>query len=145
MRGLSRLLRRNPTDAERALWDALTKDRRFAGMFKRQTPVGPHINDFVSFRERLVIDVVPQAESEAAATARAERHGYLQQRGYRVVRIAEAEVARDVAGVLDRLAAVATQALVVPAKAGTHDHRRGDGRASSNPGRASHVGMAPRR
>ena len=85
MRGLSRLLRRNPTDAERALWEALTKDRRFAGMFKRQTPIGPHINDFVSFRERLVIDVVPQAESEAAATARAERHGWLQQRGYRVV------------------------------------------------------------
>ena len=50
VRGLSRLLRRNPTDAERALWEALTKDRRFAGMFKRQTPIGPHINDFVSFR-----------------------------------------------------------------------------------------------
>ena len=51
VRGLSRLLRRNPTDAERALWDALTKDRRFAGLgFKRQTPVGTHITDFVSFR-----------------------------------------------------------------------------------------------
>ena len=75
VRGLARLLRRNPTEAERALWEALTKDRRFAGLFKRQTPVGPHINDFVSFRERLVIDVVPEAESEAAAKARAERHG----------------------------------------------------------------------
>ena len=32
VRGLARLLRRNPTDAERALWDALTKDRRFAGL-----------------------------------------------------------------------------------------------------------------
>src|ERR1700722_13754374 len=31
VRGLSRLLRRNPTDAERTLWEALTKDRRFAG------------------------------------------------------------------------------------------------------------------
>src|SRR5437763_11919284 len=31
VRGLARLLRRNPTDAERRLWDALTKDRRFAG------------------------------------------------------------------------------------------------------------------
>ena len=48
---------------------------------------------------------MPQAESEAAATARAERHGYLQQRGYRVVSVAEADVVRDVAGVLDRLAA----------------------------------------
>src|SRR5262249_20414918 len=43
VRGLARLLRRNPTDAERAFWEALTKDRRFAGRgFKRQVPVGPH-------------------------------------------------------------------------------------------------------
>ncbi len=41
VRGLARLLRRNPTDAERALWQALVNDRRFAGRgFKRQTPVG---------------------------------------------------------------------------------------------------------
>ena len=39
VRGLARLLRRNPTDAERSLWQALTNDRRFAGRgFKRQTP-----------------------------------------------------------------------------------------------------------
>src|SRR5450759_3344495 len=49
VRGLARLLRRNPTDAERILWQALTTDRRFAGQFKRQTPVGRHIPDFVSF------------------------------------------------------------------------------------------------
>src|SRR3954467_7645582 len=28
-RGLARLLRRNPTDAERALWESITRDRRF--------------------------------------------------------------------------------------------------------------------
>src|SRR6516164_11418464 len=50
VRGLARLLRRNPTDAERLLWDALTNDRRFAGKgIKRQVPVGTHITDFVSF------------------------------------------------------------------------------------------------
>ena len=52
VRGLARLLRRNPTDAERILWQALTTDRRFAGQFKRQTPVGRHIPDFVSFVHR---------------------------------------------------------------------------------------------
>jgi tRNA/rRNA methyltransferase len=31
VRGLARLLRRNPTEAERSLWQALTNDRRFAG------------------------------------------------------------------------------------------------------------------
>jgi tRNA/rRNA methyltransferase len=105
VRGLSRLLRRNPTDAERALWEALTKDRRFAGMFKRQTPIGPHINDFVSFQQRLVIDVVPEAESEAAAKARAARHAWLAARDYRVVEIAEGDITRDAGAVLDSLAA----------------------------------------
>src|SRR4029453_7754750 len=63
VRGLSRLLRRNPTEPERALWDALTKDRRFAGKgFKRQVPVGPHITDFVSFALRMVIELVPPRE-----------------------------------------------------------------------------------
>ena len=98
VRGLARLLRRNPTDAERALWDALTKDRRFAGRgFKRQVPVGPHITDFVSFPLRTVIDLVPEEESEAAAKARAEKRGWLAERDYRVVEIRRGDVERDVA------------------------------------------------
>src|SRR6201747_2884641 len=52
-RGLARLLRRNPPDAERILWQALTRDRRFAGQFKRQTPVGRPIPDFVSLLHRI--------------------------------------------------------------------------------------------
>jgi tRNA/rRNA methyltransferase len=103
VRGLSRLLRRNPTDAERALWDGLTKDRRFAGLFKRQVPVGPHINDFVSFSLRVVLDIVPHKESEAAAKARTGRHAWLAERDYRVVQIRQSELEQDVAGVLDSL------------------------------------------
>ena len=79
VRGLARLLRRNPTEAERALWSALTNDRRFAGRgFKRQVPIGPHINDFVSFPLRLVIEMVPDDESAPAAQARAQRAAWLE-------------------------------------------------------------------
>jgi tRNA/rRNA methyltransferase len=106
VRGLSRLLRRNPTDAERLFWDALTHDRRFAGKgFKRRVPVGPHITDLVSFPLRLVIEFVPAEESEAAMSARAARRGWLCERGYRVMEISTAEVEADLAKVLDRLAA----------------------------------------
>src|SRR6478736_2847537 len=73
VRGLARLLRRNPTDAERILWQALTRDRRFAGQFKRQTPVGRHIPDFVSFVHRLAIELVNPNESDAIGTDRANR------------------------------------------------------------------------
>jgi tRNA/rRNA methyltransferase len=104
-RGLARLLRRNPTEAERLLWQALTNDRRFAGRgFKRQVPVGPHITDFVSFPLRCVIDLVPAEESAEAAKTRAEKRSYLDQRDYRILEVSVAEVERDAATVLDRLA-----------------------------------------
>ena len=106
MRGLARLLRRNPTDAERALWNALTKDRRFAGLgFKRATPVGTHITDFVSFPLRLVIDIVPDEETEEAAKTRAYKLGWLTERGYRVLELRRPDVERDVAAALDTIAA----------------------------------------
>ena len=105
VRGLARLLRRNPTEAERVLWDALTRDRRFAGRgFKRQVPIGHHINDFVSFPLRIIVDVVPAEEGAAAAAARSERIAWLEQRGYRVVAVGVAEIEADLAGALDRLA-----------------------------------------
>jgi tRNA/rRNA methyltransferase len=105
IRGLARLLRRNPTDAERILWDALTRDRRFAGLgFKRQVPVGTHITDFVSFPLRAVIDLVPARESEAAARTREARRRWLRQRGYRVLEIDASSVESDPARVLDCLA-----------------------------------------
>jgi tRNA/rRNA methyltransferase len=106
VRGLSRLLRRNPTDTERALWDALTRDRRFAGKgFKRQVPVGPHITDLVSFPLRLVVELVPAAGSEQAKRERMERRRWLAERGYRVIELAADDVAQDVAGALQYLAA----------------------------------------
>jgi tRNA/rRNA methyltransferase len=104
VRGLARLLRRNPTDAERILWQALTTDRRFAGQFKRQTPVGRHIPDFVSFAKRVAIELVNADETEVIAQDRAARKAWLEARGYRVCRLNAADIERDVAGQLDRLA-----------------------------------------
>ena len=110
VRGLARLLRRNPTEAERVLWDALTKDRRFAGRsFKRQTPIGRHIADLVSFPLRLVVDLVPEDESPAAAKARAERRAWLEERGYCIVSVSASDVMRDATKVLDALDAAIVQ------------------------------------
>ena len=96
VRGLSRLLRRNPTEAERVLWEAMTRDRRFAGHgFKRQTPIGPHITDLVSFPLRTVIEIVPEDEGEKAVRARADRRAWLKERGYRVIELSAGEIERD--------------------------------------------------
>ncbi len=107
VRGLARLLRRNPTDAERALWDALTADRRFATYgFKRQVPIGPHIADLVSFPLRLVVDLVQAEETPEAAEARERKHAWLAARGYRILRLSAAEVQANPAAAKEALAAV---------------------------------------
>jgi tRNA/rRNA methyltransferase len=107
VRGLSRLLRRNPTDAERLLWDTMMRDRRFAGRgFKRQVPVGPHITDLVSFAQKVVLDLVPDRESEKAARSRADKRAWLAERGYRIVEVRMSDIDADVGRVLDGLAAM---------------------------------------
>jgi tRNA/rRNA methyltransferase len=104
VRGLARLLRRNPTEAERALWQALVNDRRFAGRgFKQQTPVGQHICDFVSFPLRLVIDLVPAEESPAAARTRAEKRAWLEARDYTVLGIFVGDLEFDIPATLERI------------------------------------------
>jgi tRNA/rRNA methyltransferase len=103
VRGLARLLRRNPTDAERILWQALTTDRRFAGQFKRQTPVGRHIPDFVSFVHRLAIELINPDETELIAKDRSVRREWLESRGYKVVDMTSAAIEADLATELDRL------------------------------------------
>jgi tRNA/rRNA methyltransferase len=108
VRGLARLLRRNPTDAERILWQALTKDRRFAGQFKRQTPVGRHIPDFVSFVYRIAIELENPDESETIAADRAARQAWLEARDYRVVGMRAADIERDLTAELERLEASVT-------------------------------------
>ena len=106
VRGLARLLRRNPTDAERMLWQSLTRDRRFAGQFKRQTPVGRYIPDFVSFVHRIAVELVNAEESDVIRKDRADRQAWLEARGYRVVKMTVGDVEGDLAAELDRLASV---------------------------------------
>jgi tRNA/rRNA methyltransferase len=104
VRGLARLLRRNPTEAERLLWQALTSDRRFAGRgFKRQTPIGQHICDFVSFPLRVVIEIGPADKTEAFETSRRQRHAWLTAHNYRIVEVLASEIESDMPLALDRI------------------------------------------
>jgi tRNA/rRNA methyltransferase len=107
VRGLARLLRRNPTEAERMLWQSLTTDRRFAGRsFKRQTPIGPHIVDFVSFPLKCVIELVPDEQGGDVEAIRATRRAWLEEHRYRVVEVRAVDVERDIAEALDIISAV---------------------------------------
>jgi tRNA/rRNA methyltransferase len=67
-------------------------------------PVGAHITDLVSFPLRLVIDIVPEAESTAAAKARAAKIAWLQSRDYAVITLGAAAIVANVDAVLEKLA-----------------------------------------
>jgi tRNA/rRNA methyltransferase len=116
VRGLARLLRRNPTDAERLLWEALRTDRRFAGQFKRQTPIGRHIPDFVSFPHRIAIELVNADETDVIVSERTMRRGWLTARDYRVIDMTTTAIEADITASLDALAALvdATADKIMP-------------------------------
>ena len=81
----ARQLRRDSTDAERALW-RLVRGRRFSDYkFRRQVPLGLYIVDFVCLEQKLVVEIDGGQHSEAVGydSARTE---WLESQGFRVLR-----------------------------------------------------------
>lgn len=90
-----------------ALWMTMTGDRRFVALgFKRQTPIGPHVADFVSFPLRIVIDVTPDTEDAAAAEMRRQKLAWMSERNYRIIDVGAAEIVKDAHAALERIFAV---------------------------------------
>ena len=96
--GRARRLRRDATDAEKLLWRQL-RECLPAAKFRRQSPVGPYIADFLSFGPRLIVEIDGgQHATQAAGDERRTR--YLEGQGYRVVRFWNSEVLSNCDGVL---------------------------------------------
>lgn len=93
LRQRARDMRKEPTDAERALW-RLLRDRRFAGYkFRRQVPIGDYIADFVCFSERLIVEADGSQHAESARDAR--RDAWFAAQGFRVRRFWNADILRN--------------------------------------------------
>jgi len=81
LKGFSRSLRRDQTDAEKKLWWYL-RARQFLGFkFKRQQVLGPYIADFCSFEARVIIELDGSQHLDRQ-TEDQERTKYLEERGY---------------------------------------------------------------
>ena len=80
-------MRSEMTDAERALWMRL-RARRLNGLsFRRQTPIGPFIVDFVCHERRLVIELDGGHHNDLEEMQRdAKRQQWLEANGYHVLR-----------------------------------------------------------
>ena len=99
----ARGLRRASTEAEKLLWQKLRARQLGGAKFRRQTPIGPYIVDFVSFEHRLVVEIdggqhnMPQGRQHDL-----ERTAWLKAQGFRVLRFWNNQVLTNIKGVLER-------------------------------------------
>ncbi len=97
----ARSLRRNQTEAERALWYQL-RDKRLLGLkFRRQHPYGRYILDFVCLEARLVIELDGGQHQDSPADR--ERDAWLAAQGFQTLRFWNHDVLTQPYAVLERL------------------------------------------
>src|SRR5712692_3856140 len=82
---LARQLRRDMTGVERRLWAHLCLRQLDGYKFRRQSPIGPYIVDFLCVSERLVVEV-DRPTHDDRLDADAFRDAWLRAVGYRVLR-----------------------------------------------------------
>jgi very-short-patch-repair endonuclease len=109
MRVRARTLRQEMTKAERIIWYAVRAHRLDGASFRRQTPIGPYIVDFVSHAAKIVIEIDGGQHFEDRQEARdAKRDAYLASKGYRVLRFSNLDVVSNRSGVVSVIAAAAS-------------------------------------
>lgn len=99
----ARRLRRDMTPAERAVWRIL-RGRGLRGFkFRRQVPVGPFIVDFLCSDGGLIVEVDGDSHSQQVAYDR-HRTIYLEEQGFRVVRITNLQIRENLEGAMHLIA-----------------------------------------
>jgi very-short-patch-repair endonuclease len=95
-------MRHDPTDAEKRLWGYLRNRALGKHKFVRQWPVGPYIVDFLCRDRRLIVEVDGDTHStEDEVSYDARRTAFLISAGYRVHRVWNFDVYKNLDDVLD--------------------------------------------
>lgn len=95
-------LRKNMTDAENTLWYYLRKEQMNGVKFRKQSPIGNYIVDFVSFESKLVIELDGGQHLEAENVEHDKvRDEFLKKAGYIILRFFNNEVFENIQGVLE--------------------------------------------
>ena len=109
------------TRAETLLWRHLKAHRLNGFQFRRQTPLGPFVADFVSHAAKLIVEVDGESHDfESRIRADAARDAWFAARGYRVLRFTNDDVLKRLDGVVAVIgeAAAKPPSLSLPRKGG---------------------------
>ena len=94
----ARHLRRNMTDVEVKLWNAL-RDRRFENYkFRRQGPIGKYIADFACFEKRLIVELDGSQHEESKRDE--TRDAWLKSQNFRILRFWNIDINQTLDGCL---------------------------------------------
>ena len=122
-RARAKQLRRAMTRAETLLWRYLKAHRLAHLGFRRQSPMGDYIADFVAHSCKLVVEVDGESHDfEERILHDEERDRWFASSGYRVLRFANDDVMRNLEGValaiLQATEQAAPPSLALPRKGG---------------------------
>ncbi|WP_235884809.1 endonuclease domain-containing protein [Bradyrhizobium frederickii] len=122
-------LRREMTRAETLLLRYLKADRLAGSAFRRQTPMGNYIADFVAHSCKLIVELDGESHDFEERIQHDERRdAWFGSRGYRVLRFTNDDVMKNLEGVVLSILEAAEQAaplsLTLP--------RKGEGNPSSD-------------
>ena len=122
-RDRAKRLRREMTRAETLLWRHLKADRLAGLAFRRQTPMGHYIADFVAHSCKLVVELDGESHDfEERVRHDARRDEWFASRGYCVLRFTNNDVMKNLEGVVLSILEAAEQAaplsLTLPRKGG---------------------------
>ena len=101
----ARALRKRLTDAEVILWSRLRRHEAGGFHFRKQHPLGPYIADFACLKAKLVVEVDGDTHSTDEEIAHDRRRDqFLREHGWRILRVRNEEVYRDLDVVMDAIA-----------------------------------------
>ncbi len=112
LRGFARDMRKDPTDTESELWQAL-RGRRLGNLrFRRQVPLSGYILDFVRFEAALIVEL--DGSQHLGSEADARRDAMLAGRGLMTLRFENDDVTDDIDAVSAKILAAAKLRLASP-------------------------------
>jgi len=111
------------TRAETLLWRYLKADRLVGLAFRRQTPIGPYIADFVAHSCKLIVELDGESHNfEDRIRHDKQRDQWFASRGYRVLRFTNDDAMKNLEGgvlsILEAAEQAAPLSLTLPRKGG---------------------------
>ena len=100
------------TEAEDKLWHELRSRRLDRIKFRRQVPIGRYIADFACLEAKLVVEIDGSQHAESPRDH--VRDAELKSRGFRILRLWNDEVLREIDAVCDTIIAYVRDASLQP-------------------------------